>query len=284
MAETLTAPSPSPSGGRTARPRRYLMCAPTHFTVSYSINPWMSLDEPVDPDRAQQQWAQLRQTLVDIGADVELIEPAPGLPDMVFAANGGIAIGDRAMAPRFRNVERQEESEPYAVGLERAGYPNVVRPSRVNEGQGDFLMTGVGGGLLLGGTGFRSDPLAGAEVQAVFGVPVVSLVLVDPRFYHLDTALTVLDGATIAYWPGAFSPSSRDVLQRLFPDAIEVAERDAAVLGLNAVSDGKHVVLPAEASGYVQQLAERGFEPVPVDLREFRKAGGGPKCCVLERL
>jgi N-dimethylarginine dimethylaminohydrolase len=32
----------------------------------------------------------------------------------------------------------------------------------------------------------------------------------------------------------------------------------------------------------VPQLAEKGFEPVPVDMSEFRKAGGGPKCCTLE--
>ena len=82
--------------------------------------------------------------------------------------------------------------------------------------------------------------------------------------------------------PEAFSPGSQSVLRRLFPDAVIATAPDAAVLGLNAVSDGRHVVLPAQATGLARQLAERGFEPVAVDLSELRKAGGGPKCCTLE--
>jgi N-dimethylarginine dimethylaminohydrolase len=117
---------------------------------------------------------------------------------------------------------------------------------------------------------------------------VITLQLVDPRFYHLDTALTVLGTAadrenpTIAYLPEAFSEGSRRVLEQLFPDAILAAPEDAAVLGLNAVCDGRYVVLPAQATGLQRQLTARGFVPVPVDLSELLKAGGGPKCCTLE--
>ncbi|KOG90923.1 amidinotransferase, partial [Streptomyces varsoviensis] len=99
---------------------------------------------------------------------------------------------------------------------------------------------------LLAGRGFRSSPLSHAEVQEYFGRPVIGLDLVDPRYYHLDTALCVLDadGDEIMYYPGAFSPGSRAVLERLFPDALIAAEADAVALGLNAVSDGLHVLLP----------------------------------------
>jgi N-dimethylarginine dimethylaminohydrolase len=119
-------------------------------------------------------------------------------------------------------------------------------------------------------------------VQELFGVPVISLQLVDPRFYHLDTALAVLDDTTVAYYPEAFSPGSRGVLQRLFPDAILASEADAVVLGLNAVSDGRHVVLPSAAVDLATQLRERGYVPVGVDLGELLKAGGSVKCCTLE--
>ena len=106
--------------------------------------------------------------------------------------------------------------------------------------------------------------------------------MVDPRYYHLDTAIAVLDAVTIAWLPEAFSPASRDVLRRRFPDAVVASPEDAAVLGLNAVSDGRHVVLPAAARDLAAALAERGFTPVPVDLSELLKGGGGPKCCTLE--
>jgi N-dimethylarginine dimethylaminohydrolase len=116
----------------------------------------------------------------------------------------------------------------------------------------------------------------------LFGLPVVSLRLVDPRFYHLDTALCVLDADTAAYYPAAFDAAGRAALAACFAELIEATDEDAAVLGLNAVSDGHHVVLPAQAMALAAQLAARGFEPVPVDMSEFRKAGGGPKCCTLE--
>ena len=106
--------------------------------------------------------------------------------------------------------------------------------------------------------------------------------LVDPRFYHLDTALAVLDDTTIAYYPPAFSAEARRTLLELFPDAIEVAVADANVLGLNVVSDGLNVVMPAAATGFAEQLRAAGFRPIGVDLSELLKGGGSVKCCTLE--
>jgi N-dimethylarginine dimethylaminohydrolase len=117
----------------------------------------------------------------------------------------------------------------------------------------------------------------------VFGRPVVTLQLVDPRYYHLDTALCVLGGeAGVAYLPEAFSPGSQAVLRRLFPDAVLASPQDAEVLGLNAVCDGARVVLPAQATGLSAALRDRGYATIGLDLSELRKAGGGPKCCTLE--
>jgi N-dimethylarginine dimethylaminohydrolase len=135
---------------------------------------------------------------------------------------------------------------------------------------------------LLAGTGFRTDPAAHAEAGELFGLPVVTLELVDPRYYHLDTALCVLGPNDIAYLPAAFSADSQAVLRDLFPDAVIADAEDAAVLGLNAVSDGLHVVLPLEAVALAAKLTARGYRPVPVAFSELRKAGGGPKCCTLE--
>src|SRR5699024_9879876 len=120
------------------------------------------------------------------------------------------------------------------------------------------------------------------EVSEALGAPLVALRLVDPSFYHLDTALAVLAPDTIAYYPGAFSPGSQAILRRLYPNAIIATLEDARWFALNAVSDGRHVVVPEQAPGCARQLAAAGFEPVPVDVSEFRKAGGGAKCCTLE--
>jgi N-dimethylarginine dimethylaminohydrolase len=68
--------------------RTYLMCPPEYFAVEYAINPWMNPDQPVDLALARRQWEQLRSTYLRLGHAVRIIDPVPGLPDMVFAANG----------------------------------------------------------------------------------------------------------------------------------------------------------------------------------------------------
>ena len=283
MTAVLPRPRAAAETERVATPRRYLMCRPEHFTVAYAINPWMDVARGADRDLAVRQWETLRETYLSLGHDVELIDPEPGLPDMVFAANGGLVVEGHALGARFTHAERRAEGPAYLRRLGTLDLKSVTEPVHVNEGEGDFLVVGD---LVLAGTGFRTDPGAHTEVQELLGVPVVSLQLVDPRFYHLDVALFMLDDQSpsplVAYYPEAFSPGSRGVLQRLFPDAVLATEADAVVLGLNAVSDGRHVVLPSAATGLAAQLRERGYEPVGVDLSELLKAGGSVKCCTLE--
>ena len=263
---------------RTPRTCRYAMTPPTFFAVEYAINPWMDVSTPVDADLALAQWEGLYQTYLRLGHQVDLVDPVPGLPDMVYAANGGFIANNTAIVARFRFAERAGESKAYATWMSSVGY-RPVSTRHVNEGQGDLLKVGS---MILAGYGFRTDRRAHGEISAALRMPVISLELVDPRFYHLDTALAVLDDHTIAFYPPAFSESAQQHLHTLFPDAIVVGSADAYALGLNVVSDGLHVVLPAAATGFVAQLREAGFEPVGVDLSELLKGGGSVKCCTLE--
>ncbi|MDH6486623.1 dimethylargininase [Streptomyces sp. SAI-127] len=274
-----TATGQSPASGGVVRPRRYLMCRPTHFTVNYSINPWMDPVVPTSTETGLAQWKQLHDLLVELGHDVELMPPDPGLPDMVFAANGAVVVDGKVLVARFRHAQRTGESAAYAQWFRAHGWTEIQQATRINEGEGDFLLAGE---LLLAGSGFRSETAAWAEAAEFLGRPVLGLTLVDPRFYHLDTALAVLDDEQIMYYPGAFSSQSREALAERFPEAVLASEQDARVFGLNAVSDGRHVVLAQAARRLAGQLRERGFEPIGVDLSELLKAGGGVKCCLLE--
>ena len=270
---------PDPTAERVASRRRYLMCRPEHFTVAYAINPWMRPGTAVDVELAVAQWDALRCTYLDLGHRVDLIDAVPGLPDMVYAANGATVVDGVVYGARFRHAQRAPEAAAYRKWFRASGFSEVVVPEFVNEGEGDLLVVGP---AILAGSGFRTDPCAHAEAARVLRREVVPLQLVDPRFYHLDTALAVLDETTVAWLPEAFAPESRAVLLDRYPDAVSATQADAAVLGLNAVSDGKHVVLPVEATDLAAALAERGFVPVPVALSELLKGGGGPKCCTLE--
>ncbi|MCB2413380.1 N-dimethylarginine dimethylaminohydrolase [Demequina sp. TTPB684] len=278
---TITAPSPRVTE-RSAQAMSVLMCRPSHFTVSYRINPWMDPDSPTDTGRAVTQWEQLRETYRSLGFEVREISPIDGLPDMVFAANGGLVIDDVAYTASFHYPQRQPEGPAYGSWFAAAGL-TVHYAQYVNEGEGDFLPIGD---VILAGHGFRTDTASHVEAASVFGREVLPLELVRPEFYHLDTALTILDrrpGAEhIAYLPGAFSEQSLAELRRRFPDAIEVSEADAAVFGLNAVSDGLHVITASAATGFHAQLRDHGYTPIGVDLTELLLGGGGVKCCTLE--
>jgi len=274
----MTVPTPA----RIAAPLSVLMCPPTHFAVTYSINPWMDPDAPVDRDRALAQWNALRETYLALGFDVALINPVPGLPDMVFAANGGLVVDGLAYTASFAHAERRDEAPAYRAWFAAAGL-DVVDSTVVNEGEGDFLVVGD---AILAGTGFRSTAASHAELASVVGREVVPLTLVREDFYHLDTAVAVLDARPgheqVAYLPSAFDAASLAELRRRYPGAIEASEEDAAAFALNAVSDGRHVVTAASSTRFHAQLAARGFVPVGVELGELLLAGGGAKCCTLE--
>lgn len=285
--------SAQPESVSTATPtriqqhRRYLMCRPEHFTVSYRINPWMEPANPTDTAKAVAQWQTLYDTYLALGHEVELIDPIPGLPDMVYTANGGFVIDGVAYGAKFRFAERAPEGPAFMDWFRAHGF-EVVDPAEVNEGEGDFLLVGD---VILAGTGFRSTGDSHRELRDVFGKEVVSLTLVDPRFYHLDTAISVLDPvegpggverANIAYLPHAFDEASQRILEERFPDAIRVADADGAVFGLNSASDGLNVIISPRATGFEAQLRERGYNPVLVDLSELLLGGGGIKCCTLE--
>jgi len=281
---TLTQPSAS-APERVATRRTVLMCRPDFFTVSYRINPWMHPEDPTDTSLAVKQWEVLYKTYLDLGFNVQLIDPIAGLPDMVYAANGGFVLDNIAYGASFTYPERQPEGPAYMDWFRANGY-DVRVPENVNEGEGDFLLVGD---VLLAGMGFRTASNSHAELARIFGREVVTLNLINPSFYHLDTAVAVLDpspeagqAANIAYLPSAFDEPSLAILRERYPDAVIVTEEDAAVLGLNSYSDGYNVVIASRAKDFERQLRARGYNPIGVDLSELLLGGGGVKCCTLE--
>jgi N-dimethylarginine dimethylaminohydrolase len=269
---------------RVASKRTVLMCRPDFFTVVYRINPWMDPAIPTDTSLAVAQWQTLYDTYVGLGFDVRLVDPIDGLPDMVYAANGGFVLDGIAYGASFTYPQRQPEGPAYMDWFGANGF-DVRVPANINEGEGDFLLVGD---AILAGTGFRSASNSHEEIGAIFGREVITLTLVDPSFYHLDTAIAVLDPApgfenpNIAYLPGAFDEASLHILRTRYPDAILVTEQDASVLGLNSFSDGYNVVIASRATDFERQLRERGYNPIGVDLSELLLGGGGVKCCTLE--
>lgn len=267
----------APTSSKATKPS-VLMCRPEYFTVSYRINPWMHPEDPTDTSLALKQWDVLYETYQNLGFDVQLIEGLPGLPDMVYAANGGFVVDGIAYGAKFHYHERGPEGPAYMDWFREHGF-DVREPVETNEGEGDFLLVGD---TILAASGFRSDTGSHQEIAAIYGREVVSLQLINPSYYHLDTALAVIDPTTIAYLPSAFDEPSLAILRERYPDAIIATEEDASILGLNSFSDGHNVVIAERATTFARDLADRGYNPIGVDLSELLLGGGGVKCCTLE--
>ena len=272
---------------------RILMCRPKHFAVTYAINPWMdpagwAADGRSLTASARLEWERLHHALLGLGATVELLPPVPDLPDLVFTANAAVVMDRKALLARFRHAERRRE-QPYFERafreLKARGYIDSVVPlpeGLVLEGAGDCVWDATRG-LFWMGHGPRSALAAREVVEQTFGRETVALELADPRFYHMDTALSALSKGEVMYFPGAFTAAGlAEIRTRVAPrQRIELDEEDAVRLAANAVCLGDAIVLSECSIGLRRRLEARGYRVVSTPLTSFLRSGGSAFCLTL---
>lgn len=277
MSSFGTLPRPSPE-----KPT-FLMCPPTLYDVNYVINPWMAGNvNRSSRRRAADQWEALHTAVAKI-ADVLLVEPQPGSPDMVFTANAGLVFGGIVALSSFYHPERQGEEPHFRRWFQESGFAIRDLPCRTPfEGEGDALFEADGSRLWVG-HGPRTNENSLRQLTDLWGVEVVPLRLIDPRFYHLDTCFCPLSNGEILYYPAAFDPESQKRIQVRYPKAkrICVSEADALSFACNAVNIGINILLNWIGTGLSAELQSLGYQVIQIELTEFLKAGGAAKCLVL---
>jgi len=273
MVESMTAPT------------GVLVCPPTYFDVIDRKNPFMTMDTPVDREKAQRQWLTLRQAFEAAGLQVHDYAPLQGAEDMVFSANPAFAglnrAGDRvAVASRMKYPSRSVEVPAIVERLTQLGYAvdTTIPPSVCFEGGGDAVWH-PGRHVLYGGYGWRSDAASHPVLERVFEAEVVSLRLADERFYHLDTALCAIDADTALVVVEAFERAGLDELQRRFKRLQRIDVDEALSMAANAASgaDGS-VIIDCTALKTIAMLESLGYHVRAVDTSEFRKSGGSVYC------
>lgn len=259
--------------------RRFLMCPPRYFGVLYEINAWMHTEVPVDVDRAREQWDGLVATLQAAGAEIEVLDPHPGVPDMVFTANAGLVNGRQFVPSRFRYPEREAEVPHYVDWFVRHGFGvDELPPGVSHEGAGDALPFG---GVLVSGYRFRSDAASHAYISQLTGAAVRSVELVDPRYYHLDLTFCPLDERRAILNPAGWDAYGRKVMAHLVPEPLVLEEDEALQFCANSVVVGATIVMPACPPRVGRQLEAWGFDVAVCDVSEFLKAGGACRCLTL---
>lgn len=275
------------------------MVEPDGFDIVAAINPHMRTADgrlrEIDKQRARAQWEALRQAYGDIGLEVSVLRSHPDCPDMVFCANQTLPFIDRegcaaVLLSNMADPQRHREVASLQLQLEEKGVRTYSLPERsastLFEGMGDALWVPERR-LICGGYGFRTDARVYEAIQALTGAPVVLFALNHPRFYHLDTCLSLLDPQTVLACRTGFTAEGWADLHRLFKRVIEVPleEADAPGFACNAhCPDQKHVLLQEGNPVTTAALRAHGFKPIELDTSEFIKSGGSVFCMKMQCL
>lgn len=260
------------------------MCPPTNFSVAYDINPWMTSNVGGSTAGAWRQWDRLVETLHCAGdVQIECVEPHAAVPDLVFTANAALISNGLAIMSSFRHPERRREQNTYRAFLSRAGFATTHLEQTYFEGAGDALFDRTRP-VLYAGYGWRSERTAAAQIADTLGVRTIPLLLVDERFYHLDTCLCPLASGHVLVFMNAFSPHAQTLLRRAIEPGylIDVSPQDALAFACNAVEIGDAIVLHSASRSLRERLNAAGYRVFGTDLSEFHKSGGSAKCLTLK--
>lgn len=256
------------------------MCPPNYFRIDYEINPWMHKENNVVSQSAFSQFNSLVEAYKKINIPISMIDADPELPDMVYSANYGFVQDNIFIASNFRYEQRRAESTLASKYFAKRNFEIArINPSIYYEGEGDHLKIG---GVHYMGYGKRTSIKAAKELSSILNEEIIPLELVNPYFYHLDTALGPLNENTIIVNKNSFSPEGLSILNERFTDIIYTNEEDNRVMAPNLLAWGKDVVMAEGISSDLEEaVTERGFTVHKVLMTEFLKGGGSIKCLSL---
>ena len=248
------------------------------YQIAWEINPHMIVGS-VHPERAVAQHAALVRAVRGLGIDLQLVPFVHGAFDSVFVKDNAIFTRDRgithALLGRPRYAERQQEQAVRAADLVRAGI--ALHPALAELEGGDVIV--VPGKCALLGHGFRSARAAAPVLETFLGLPVVTVELVDPALYHLDTAIAALADGTLLVCDDALAPGAPRELRSLgLGEVIAVSRAEALRFALNLVELGDVVVTGTDSSEVRSILNALGKRVLYTPLDEFHRAGGSVAC------
>jgi N-dimethylarginine dimethylaminohydrolase len=262
---------------------RYLMVEPNHFRVDYTINPYMDIHQQPDPVRAREQWLVLVESLLGVGADVEVLEQRPDAPDMVYAMNLGLVVNRseqerRVVMSHMRYAERRMEVRTAQPWFADHGFATSFVG---RDGVGAHFEAGDAfayADSLVVGYGPRTEELGLKHLATELDVRVRGLRITHPGMYHLDLAFCPLDDTRAMVCPSALDDDSAKALLALVPEPLVLSEEEALTFCANSVVVGRTVLMPACPPRVRAQLEAWGFDVVMAEVGEFHKGGGSIRC------
>lgn len=261
--------------------KQILLCPPDYYEIKYIINPWMDFDNPVDKQKAREQYQGLKSLYIELGIEVFELAPDKDLPDMVYAANYGQVDNNVFIKANFKFPQRRKEAEHAVSFFEKKGYEIRVLPEEyIFEGQGDILK--VGSKYFLG-WGERTGYEIKVQLEEIMDQKIIDLEVVKPHFYHLDTCFGPLGENMVLINPESFTKEGLEKIKLEVKEVIMANDQDNSVMACNLVCVDNNVVLGKGISAQLREnLEEHGLNVYEVEMSEFLKGGGSVKCLTLE--
>lgn len=261
--------------------KQIVMCPPEFFSIEYSINPWMNMENKVIKERAFVQYNFLKESFRKSSVVVNELTPVSGLPDMVFATNAGYAGDNKFIKANFRARQRKHEADKAGEYFAGLGYQVFTMPEEICfEGEGDLIRSES---KFFLGCGIRSDQKAAEFIGNIIEKEIIPLELVNPYFYHLDTCFGPVNDDLVIINEEAFSEKSLRIIRASFKHVIAANKQDNSVLGCNLIVVGTNVFLGKGISEILKKkLLNFGYIVNEMNMSEFLKGGGSVKCLTLE--
>lgn len=259
---------------------RFLMSPPDYYGRLTAIDPWTGHSERVDPARAKEQWEQLVDCIREAGGEVELLEPRPDLPSLVFTGSAALVYAP-GKAIILRNDGPRGGHDPavflswfgsrgYAAGTLPPGY-HIDGLNIVHAGRKTTLV-----GLGPGGMGEAERYLA-RLLRLTAGIEVLGVPLAGNPPLPLGAGLGNLGGRAWLVYPPVLKAMEGTPARGFFlgRPVIEIKEGDAVCLACNMLAVGETIITGAMSAPLQEGIRAFGFRLECLDLGEFRKAGAG---------
>lgn len=271
-------------------PQKILMCKPKYFEVNYSGNEFMKGNiDNVDFEKALIQWSELKDIYSDLGFEIELIEPQPGLVDMVFTANQSLPYLDESgnkcvILSKMKNEQRMNEVHYFKRFYEGKEYGIKELPENIKyfESMGDCVID-YERNILFGGFGFRTDEKTYEVIDKITNFKVVKLKLINSILYHLDTCFSVLNSDTAVMDLSAFDTNGLELIKSYFKNVIIADEEENLKFFVCNCHcpDGKNVIVQKGSRKFKEDIKKTGLNIIEVETGEFIKSGGSVFCMKL---
>lgn len=262
--------------------KNLFLCPPNYLEFEYIINPWMTEDTNFSLDNAVKEWSELYNLYISLYPDHTFrVEPKSGLTELCFLGDSIFSYKGHTVFSRLATSERYDETEYVIQVFRDLGFEGHRVPEGVYyEGSGETV---VWNDIILVGYGQRSNDKIVNHLENELESRVIGLNLIDPKYYHLDTALFPVSNELIALYEPAFDKESIRVLENLDCELLKLDQQSALDFALNSIALNNNILVHYKAKSFISKLKKRGFDLYELDVSEFIKFGGGLKCLTFQQ-